>query len=167
MMTRNQRPCAYYHTRNATFRGLHDFLFPKRSTFISAEQLHFFGTSSGFNLGSASCHVHRTLVPSHEGHNKIPLGSTRTQAEYRRLLPAAARAPPRAASCVHTGPFITHHARDILPPMPDMRLAPGLGYVNGHCYWQSSMTVFQRILRLSLWLPSSCCQLWLTDRACQ
>ena len=35
-------------------------------------------TAQGFKLGSASGHVRRTLVPSHEGHIKIPLGGTLT-----------------------------------------------------------------------------------------
>ena len=43
-------------------------------------------------MGSASGHVHRTLVPSHEGHIKIPLGGT--LAECRHLTWPLPRAPP-------------------------------------------------------------------------
>ena len=39
----------------------------------------FLDKVQGFKLGSASGHVRRTLVPSHEGHIKIPLGSTLTE----------------------------------------------------------------------------------------
>ena len=35
--------------------------------------------AQGFKLGSASGHVRRTLVPSHEGHINIPLGGTLTE----------------------------------------------------------------------------------------
>ena len=42
-------------------------------------RISFSDTAQGFKLGSASGHVRRTLVPSHEGHNKIPLGVTLTE----------------------------------------------------------------------------------------
>ena len=53
-----------------------------------------FLTAQGFKLGSANGHVHRTLVPSQEGHIIIPLGGTLT--ECRRLtwpLPPPWRRP--------------------------------------------------------------------------
>ena len=48
--------------------------------------------SHWFKLGSASGHVHRTLlVPSHEGHNKIPLGGTLTDSDSGTLARASCR----------------------------------------------------------------------------
>ena len=57
------------------------FVFPVESFFhfLSAAQLQ------GFKLGSASGHMRRTLVPSHEGHNE----------QFHRSLTVALRAAPR------------------------------------------------------------------------
>ena len=51
--------------------------------------------AQGFKLGSSSGHMHRTLVPSHEGHIKFPCSSTGTQAEYHCRLPLRGLPPPR------------------------------------------------------------------------